>query len=164
MYKRQVKNVIAIAAGVVHGLGLGHKTVAALVTRGLSEMSRLGVACGGNAGTFAGLAGLGDLVLTCTGSLSRNRRAGESLAQGVKAAEIERGQPTVAEGVRNARTVMALARRHGIEMPISEQMELVLYHGKDARRAVDDLMSRGLKAEGAAAPSPTPHAPATKKR
>ena len=114
-----VKNVIAIAAGVVHGLGLGHNTVAALVTRGLSEMSRLGVACGGSASTFAGLAGLGDLVLTCTGSLSRNRRAGESLAQGVKAAEIERGQPTVAEGVRNARTVMALARRHGIEMPIS---------------------------------------------
>ena len=159
-----IKNVIAIAAGVVSGLGLGHNTVAALVTRGLSEMSRLGVACGGDAVTFAGLAGLGDLVLTCTGSLSRNRRAGESLAQGVKTAEIERGQPTVAEGVRNARTVMALARRRGVEMPICEQMELVLYHGKEPRRAVDDLMSRELKAEGQAAPTPSPGGPAPSSR
>jgi glycerol-3-phosphate dehydrogenase (NAD(P)+) len=143
-----IKNVIAIAAGVVTGLGLGHNTLAALITRGLHEMSRLGVACGGNAGTFSGLAGLGDLVLTCTGSLSRNRRAGEALAHGVLAAEIERGQPTVAEGVRNARTVMALARRRGVEMPICEQMEILLYHGKDPRRAVEELMSRELKAEG----------------
>jgi glycerol-3-phosphate dehydrogenase (NAD(P)+) len=145
-----VKNVIAIAAGVVSGLGLGHNTLAALITRGLHEMSRLGVVCGGSAATFSGLAGLGDLVLSCTGSLSRNRRAGESLAHGVTAAEIERGQPTVAEGVRNARTVMALARRRGVEMPICEQMELLLYHGKEPRRAVEDLMSRELKAEGEA--------------
>jgi glycerol-3-phosphate dehydrogenase (NAD(P)+) len=110
-------------------------------------MTRLGVACGGNVSTFSGLAGLGDLVLTCTGSLSRNRRAGEALAHGVTAAEIERGQPTVAEGVRNSRTVMALARKRGVEMPISEQMELLLYHGKDAKRAVEELMSRNLKAE-----------------
>jgi glycerol-3-phosphate dehydrogenase (NAD(P)+) len=142
-----VKNVIAIAAGVVVGLGLGHNPVAALITRGLSEMSRLGAACGGNASTFSGLAGLGDLVLTCTGSLSRNRRAGEALARGSKAAEIERGQHTVAEGVRNAKTVMALARRRGVEMPICEQMELLPYHGKEPRRAVEDLMARELKAE-----------------
>jgi glycerol-3-phosphate dehydrogenase (NAD(P)+) len=150
-----VKNVIAIAAGVVAGLGLGHNTLAALVTRGLFEMSRLGVACGGSAATFSGLAGLGDLVLTCTGSLSRNRRAGESLSHGVTASEIERGQPTVAEGVRNARTVMALARRRGVEMPICEQMELLLYHGKEPRRAVEELMSRELKAEGEAPPRKT---------
>ncbi len=87
-------------------------------------------------------------MLTCTGALSRNRRAGEALAHGVTAAEIERGQPTVAEGVRNARTVMALARRHGVEMPISEQMELLLYQGKTPRRAVEELMSRELKTEG----------------
>jgi glycerol-3-phosphate dehydrogenase (NAD(P)+) len=142
-----VKNVIAIAAGVAAGLGLGHNTLAALITRGLSEMTRLGVACGGSASTFSGLAGLGDLVLTCTGGLSRNRRTGEALAQGMSLDEIERGQPTIAEGVRNSRTVLALARRRGIEMPITEQMELVLYHGKEPRRAVLDLMSRELKAE-----------------
>jgi len=142
-----VKNVIAIAAGVVSGLRLGQNTLAALVTRGLSEMSRLGVACGGKASTFSGLAGLGDLVLTCTGSLSRNRRTGEALALGKTLEEIERGQPTIAEGVRNARSVLALARRRGVEMPITEQMELVLYHGKEPRRAVEDLMSRELKAE-----------------
>jgi glycerol-3-phosphate dehydrogenase (NAD(P)+) len=142
-----VKNVIAIAAGVVSGLGLGHNTLAALITRGLSEMSRLGVACGGQAGTFSGLAGLGDLVLTCTGALSRNRRAGEAVARGRTVAEIEGGQPTVAEGLRNARTVLALARRRGVEMPITEQMELVLYHGKEAGAAVVDLMARELKAE-----------------
>jgi glycerol-3-phosphate dehydrogenase (NAD(P)+) len=166
-----VKNVIAIAAGVVSGLGLGHNTLAALVTRGLHEMSRLGVACGGDAGTFSGLAGLGDLVLTCTGSLSRNRRAGEALAQGITAAQIERGQPTVAEGVRNARSVMALARKIGVEMPICEQMELLLYHGKEPRRAVEELMSRELKSEGEAprrrepkAPGEAPKKTATRKR
>jgi glycerol-3-phosphate dehydrogenase (NAD(P)+) len=155
-----VKNVIAIASGVVSGLGLGHNTVAALITRGLSEMGRLGVACGGDAATFAGLAGLGDLVLTCTGALSRNRRAGESLAHGITSAQIERSFPTVAEGLRNAKTVVALARRLGVEMPICEQMELVLYHGKEPRRAVDDLMSRELKAEGDATSVAKPHEPA----
>jgi glycerol-3-phosphate dehydrogenase (NAD(P)+) len=142
-----VKNVIAIAAGVVAGLGLGHNTLAALITRGLSEMTRLGVACGGSASTFSGLAGLGDLVLTCTGALSRNRRTGEALARGATLAEIERGHPTIAEGVRNSQTVLALARRRGIEMPITEQMELLLYHGKEPRRALGDLMSRELRAE-----------------
>ena len=97
--------------------------------------------------TFSGLAGLGDLVLTCTGSLSRNRRAGEALARGESAAQIEAGQPTIAEGVRNSRTVLALARRRGIEMPITEQMEQLLFHGKDPRRAVEELMTRDLKAE-----------------
>ena len=142
-----IKNVIGIAAGVVSGLGLGHNTLAALVTRGLSEMSRLGVACGGRASTFSGLAGLGDLVLTCTGGLSRNRRTGEALARGGRLEEIQSAQPTVAEGVRNSRTVLALARRRGVEMPITEQMEQVLYHGKEPRRALEELMARELKAE-----------------
>jgi glycerol-3-phosphate dehydrogenase (NAD(P)+) len=142
-----VKNVIGIAAGVVAGLGLGHNTLAALITRGLHEMTRLGVACGGRAATFSGLAGLGDLVLTCTGALSRNRSTGEALARGAKLADIERAHPTVAEGVRNSRNVLELARRKGVEMPITEQMELLLYHGKEPRRAVEDLMARELKAE-----------------
>jgi glycerol-3-phosphate dehydrogenase (NAD(P)+) len=142
-----VKNVIAIAAGVVAGLGLGHNALAALITRGLSEMTRLGIACGGRASTFSGLAGLGDLVLTTTGGLSRNRRTGEALARGATLDQIEGGQPAIAEGVRNSRTVLALARRRGVEMPITEQMELLLYHGKEPRRAVEDLMSRELKAE-----------------
>ncbi|HVR27916.1 MAG TPA: NAD(P)H-dependent glycerol-3-phosphate dehydrogenase [Thermoanaerobaculia bacterium] len=142
-----VKNVIGIAAGVVSGLGLGHNTLAALITRGLSEMSRLGVACGGRASTFSGLAGLGDLVLTSTGGLSRNRRTGEELARGRRLEDIVGGQPTVAEGVRNSRAVLALARRRGVEMPITAQMELVLYHGKEPRLAVEELMSRELKAE-----------------
>lgn len=140
------KNVIAIAAGTVSGLGLGHNTLAALITRGLHEITRLGVACGGQPRTFAGLAGLGDLVLTCTGALSRNRRAGMEVAAGVSLAQIT-GGPMVAEGIRNSVAIARLAARHGVEMPITEQMVAVLHQGKDPRRALEELMTRGLKAE-----------------
>jgi len=141
------KNVIAIAAGTVSGLGLGDNTLAALITRGLHEITRLGVACGGQPRTFAGLAGLGDLVLTCTGALSRNRRAGIELAAGKKLAEITGETPMVAEGIRNSAAIARLAARHGVEMPITAQMVAVIYEGKDPRRAVEELMTRGLKAE-----------------
>lgn len=141
------KNVIAIAAGAVVGLGLGDNTLAALITRGLHEITRLGVACGGQERTFAGLAGLGDLVLTCTGALSRNRHAGLALAAGKTRAEIAGGTHMVAEGIRNSLAIARLAALHGVEMPITEQMVAVMYQGKDPRRAVLDLMTRGLKAE-----------------
>jgi glycerol-3-phosphate dehydrogenase (NAD(P)+) len=141
------KNVIAIAAGAVSGLGLGDNTLAALITRGLHEITRLGVACGGQSRTFAGLAGLGDLVLTCTGELSRNRRAGLELAAGKTRAEIAGETHMVAEGIRNSLAIARLAALRGVEMPITEQMVAVLYQGKDPRRAVEDLMTRGLKAE-----------------
>jgi len=141
------KNVIAVAAGVVAGLELGHNTVAALITRGLHEMTRLGVACGGEERTFSGLAGLGDLVLTCTGGLSRNRRAGMALAAGKSLAEIEAETAMVAEGIRNSRSLTGLARRQGIEMPIADQMMRVLYQDKDPREALEELMNRERKSE-----------------
>ncbi len=141
------KNVIAIAAGVVSGLGLGHNTLAALITRGLHEVTRLGVACGGRSHTFAGLAGLGDLVLTCTGDLSRNRRTGLLLAAGKTLEEIVAETSMVAEGVRNSVAIDRLAAGLGVEMPITSQMVEVLYRGKPPRRAVDDLMRRELKSE-----------------
>jgi glycerol-3-phosphate dehydrogenase (NAD(P)+) len=141
------KNVIAVAAGVVTGLGFGHNTVAALITRGLHEMTRLGVACGGEAQTFSGLAGLGDLVLTCTGGLSRNRRTGMQLASGKSLAEIQAETSMVAEGIRNSRSLTRLAERHGIEIPITHQMMRVLYEGKDPRQALEELMSRERKSE-----------------
>lgn len=141
------KNVIAIAAGTLSGLGLGHNTLAALITRGLHEMTRLGVALGGQPRTFAGLAGLGDLVLTCTGGLSRNRKIGLDLASGRSVAEITGEAHMVAEGVRNSIAISTLAARHSIEMPITEQMVAVLYHGKNPRKAVEELMTRGLKSE-----------------
>jgi glycerol-3-phosphate dehydrogenase (NAD(P)+) len=141
------KNVIAIAAGTLSGMGLGHNTLAALITRGLHEMTRLGVALGGQPRTFAGLAGLGDLVLTCTGGLSRNRKIGLDLAAGRNVAEITGETHMVAEGVRNSIAIATLAARHGIEMPITQQMVAVLYHGKDPRKAVEELMTRGLKSE-----------------
>jgi len=141
------KNVIAIAAGVLTGLGLGHNTLAALITRGLHEVTRLGIACGGQARTFAGLAGLGDLVLTCTGGLSRNRRTGIELARGKTLAEIQAETHMVAEGIRNSLSIQRLARERGVEMPITEQMVDVLYHDKSPQKALDDLMSRELKEE-----------------
>jgi glycerol-3-phosphate dehydrogenase (NAD(P)+) len=141
------KNVIAIAAGTVAGLGLGHNTMAALVTRGLHEIARLGTAFGGEPRTFSGLAGMGDLVLTCTGALSRNRRTGVELAKGRSVAEIEAELGSTAEGVRNAASLAALAHRRGVEMPITEQMVAVMHHGKPPREAVGELMGRGLKAE-----------------
>jgi glycerol-3-phosphate dehydrogenase (NAD(P)+) len=141
------KNVIAIAAGALTGLGLGHNTLAALITRGLHEVTRLGVAFGGQARTFAGLAGLGDLVLTCTGGLSRNRRTGIELARGRTLAEIQGETHMVAEGIRNSLSIQKLARERGVEMPITEQMVRVLYEGKGPRQAVEDLMTRELKEE-----------------
>lgn len=142
-----VKNVIAIAAGICDGLGLGYNARAALITRGLAEMTRLAVKMEADPLTLSGLPGLGDLILTCTGELSRNRKVGIEIAQGKKLDEILRGMRMVAEGVRNTRSVYQLAGRLGVEMPIVEQMYLVLYQGKKPLEAVRDLMQRSLKAE-----------------
>ncbi len=143
-----LKNVIAIAAGVAAGVGLGYNSAAALMTRGIAEITRLAVACGGSRETLAGLSGVGDLVLTCTGSLSRNRTVGQALGQGRKLPEIlESLGGRVAEGVRTTRAALGLARKHGIEMPITEQMELILEEGKDPREAIKDLMLRPGKGE-----------------
>jgi glycerol-3-phosphate dehydrogenase (NAD(P)+) len=142
-----LKNVIAIAAGIIDGLGHGHNTVAALITRGLAEMTRLAVALGGRADTLAGLAGLGDLVLTCTGSLSRNRRLGQALGSGRSLTEATAGTTMVAEGVRTTVAACALAERASVEMPIARQMRQVLYEGKGPREAVEELMLRSLKRE-----------------
>jgi len=141
-----LKNVIAIAAGIIDGLGHGHNTVAALITRGLAEVTRLAVALGGRADTLAGLAGLGDLVLTCTGGLSRNRRLGQALGEGQSLADAT-SSTTVAEGVRTTLAACDLASRAGVEMPISQQMRAVLYEGKSPQLAVEQLMSRSLKRE-----------------
>ncbi|KAB2968437.1 MAG: NAD(P)-dependent glycerol-3-phosphate dehydrogenase, partial [Thermoanaerobaculia bacterium] len=141
------KNVIAIAAGVLAGLGLGHNILAALITRGLHEMTRLAVASGGDPETLRGLAGLGDLVLTCTGGLSRNRRTGVELARGRRLAEILAETTEVAEGVKNSLAIRRLATERGLEMPIVEQMCAVLYEDKDPERALRDLMTRELKPE-----------------
>ncbi len=142
-----MKNVIALAAGVADGLGFGHNTRAALITRGLAEMTRLGLKLGGSAETFAGLAGMGDLVLTCTGDLSRNRSVGIELGRGRKIDEILSGMQMVAEGVKTTLSAYQLARKLDVEVPIIEQMYLVLYKNKDPRLAVNDLMMRDLKAE-----------------
>ncbi len=143
-----LKNVIAIAAGIAAGVGLGYNSSAALMTRGIAEITRLAVACGGKRETLAGLSGVGDLVLTCTGSLSRNRTVGHALGQGRKLPEIlESLGGKVAEGVRTTRAALGLARRHGIEMPITEQMELILDEGKDPLEAIKDLMLRPGKGE-----------------
>jgi glycerol-3-phosphate dehydrogenase (NAD(P)+) len=143
-----LKNTIAIAAGVCAGLGLGHNSVAALITRGLAEMTRLVVACGGSAETMAGLAGLGDLVLTCTGGLSRNRSVGVELGRGRKLTEILAGMHgMVAEGIFTTTAAVGLARARGVEMPITEQMHAILHHGKDPREAIHELMSRSSKSE-----------------
>jgi glycerol-3-phosphate dehydrogenase (NAD(P)+) len=143
-----LKNVIAIAAGVASGIGLGYNSAAGLMTRGIAEITRLAVACGGRRDTLAGLSGVGDLVLTCTGSLSRNRTVGQALGQGRKLPEIlESLGGKVAEGVLTCRAALGLARRHNIEMPITEQMELILDEGKDPREAIRDLMLRPGKDE-----------------
>jgi glycerol-3-phosphate dehydrogenase (NAD(P)+) len=142
-----LKNVVAIAAGVAAGVGLGHNSAAALITRGIAEITRLAVACGGRRDTLAGLSGVGDLVLTCTGSLSRNRSVGQALGQGRKLPEILASLDGVAEGVRTTRAALGLARLHKIEMPITEQMELILDEGKDPREAIRDLMLRPGKDE-----------------
>ncbi|MGA2206310.1 MAG: NAD(P)H-dependent glycerol-3-phosphate dehydrogenase [Terracidiphilus sp.] len=143
-----LKNVIAIAAGIAAGVGLGHNSAAALITRGIVEITRLAVACGARGETLAGLSGVGDLVLTCTGSLSRNRTVGEQLGQGRKLPEIlESLGGKVAEGVLTTRAALGLAHKHGVEMPIAEQMELILNRGKNPREAIRDLMLRPGKEE-----------------
>jgi glycerol-3-phosphate dehydrogenase (NAD(P)+) len=143
-----LKNVIAVATGVSDGLGLGGNSRAALVTRGLAEMTRLGVALGARASTFAGLAGLGDLVLTCTGALSRNRALGEAVGRGLTLDQaMAAGGDTIAEGVVTARSAQALAEREGVEMPIVQAVNRVLFEGRPARRAIADLMERELRAE-----------------
>lgn len=142
-----LKNVIALAAGIVAGLGFGHNTLAALITRGLAEITRLGVALGADRSTFSGLAGLGDLVLTCTGELSRNRTVGYRLGRGEPLDEILRDMNAVAEGIKTAVAVHALAAKHGVEMPISEEVYAVLREGRDPREAVQNLMLREPKPE-----------------
>lgn len=138
-----LKNVIAIAAGIVAGLGLGYNSNAALVTRGIAEITRLAVACGGRRETLAGLSGVGDLVLTCTGSLSRNRSVGMGLGQGKSIEEILTGLGGhVAEGIRTTSAALGLAQRHGVEMPIAEQMKAILMDGKSPQRAIEELMQR----------------------
>ena len=142
-----LKNVIAIAAGILEGLGLGNNPRAALVTRGLAEMTRLGVAMGADPLTFAGLAGMGDLILTTTGALSRNRALGIALAKGETLEAYTAAHRTVAEGVNTAKAATQLAHKHGVELPITEQVCAVLFEGKSARQGVTDLMERTLKPE-----------------
>lgn len=142
-----IKNVIAIAAGICDGLKLGHNARAALITRGLAEMTRLAVRMGADSMTLAGLPGLGDLVLTCAGDLSRNRKVGIQIAQGKSAQKISEETRMIAEGIRNTRSVYLLAQRSGVEMPIVEQMYKVIYEGKKPADAVRELMQRSLKPE-----------------
>jgi len=142
-----VKNVMAIGAGMVSGLGLGANSLAALITRGLAEMTRLAISQGGQLETMMGLAGLGDLVLTCTGSLSRNRFVGEQLARGRTIAEITSEMTEIAEGLNTTRAVKTLADLSGVEMPIVNEVNDVLYRGKRVRDAVNALMSRPLRDE-----------------
>lgn len=143
-----LKNVIALAAGVSDGLGFGHNARAALINRGLVEIARLGLAKGALAETFAGLAGMGDLVLTCTGDLSRNRTVGMELGRGRKISEILGGMRMVAEGVSTTLSAYQLAEKLGVDMPITTEMYRILYDDKDPRQAVNDLMMRQLRAEG----------------
>jgi glycerol-3-phosphate dehydrogenase (NAD(P)+) len=142
-----LKNVMAVATGIAEGLGLGFNARAALVTRGLAEMTRLGSALGAQQSTFAGLAGIGDLVLTCTGSLSRNRAVGVELGKGRKLDDVLRDRETVAEGVVTAQSARELAAREGIEMPIVDTVNRVLFEGQPARSAIAALMTRELRAE-----------------
>lgn len=143
-----VKNVIAIAAGIADGLGFGCNTRAALITRGLAEIARLGIALGAKGETFAGLAGMGDLVLTCTGDLSRNRTVGIQLGQGRRLDEILGEMRMVAEGVKTTESTCLLAKSLGVEMPIAFMVHEILYNDRPARTAVMELMTRDLKAEG----------------
>jgi glycerol-3-phosphate dehydrogenase (NAD(P)+) len=143
-----VKNVMAIAAGMVYGMGFGSNSVAALITRGLSEMTRLALREGGRIETLMGLAGLGDLVLTCTGNLSRNRHVGEELGKGKALEDITSGMNEIAEGVKTTLAVKRLADRVGVEMPITDEVHAVLYEKKPAREAANELMMRPLKVEG----------------
>jgi len=143
-----LKNVVAIAAGVCQGLGLGSNTLAALITRGLAEITRLATAMGGQPGTLSGLAGLGDLVLTCSGDLSRNRHVGMELARGRVLGEIVTSMRMVAEGVETCDAAVALGRKFGVDLPIIQQMYAVLHSSKSPKDALNDLMVRSLKGEG----------------
>jgi len=142
-----LKNVIALAAGMATGLGLGYNTLAALITRGLAEITRLGVALGANPMTFAGLAGMGDLILTCTGGLSRNRSVGEQLGRGRSLTDVLSEMKMVAEGVETTRATCELAARHGVEMPIAHEVRAVLFEGRPPAEAVRNLMTREPKPE-----------------
>lgn len=142
-----LKNVMAIATGIAEGIGFGANTRAALITRGLSELSRLGTALGGRASTFSGLAGAGDLILTCTGLLSRNRSVGMAVGRGRPLREVLGEMRMVAEGVATTRAVVALAERHGVDMPIARKVHQVLFEGLAPREAVSDLLTRPLKDE-----------------
>jgi glycerol-3-phosphate dehydrogenase (NAD(P)+) len=142
-----LKNVMAVATGIVEGLGLGNNSRAALITRGLAEMTRLGVAIGARASTFAGLAGIGDLVLTCTGALSRNRAVGVEVGKGKTLEQALAGKPTVAEGVVTTKSALALAQREGVEMPIAGTVYRILFEGHSAKRAIPELMARELRPE-----------------
>jgi glycerol-3-phosphate dehydrogenase (NAD(P)+) len=142
-----LKNVIAVATGICEGAGFGFNSRAALITRGLAEMTRLGSAIGAKAATFAGLAGIGDLVLTCTGSLSRNRAVGIAIGKGTTLEEALAGKETVAEGVATTKSALALAERMGVEMPIVSMVYRVLFDGLPAHRGVTELMARELRAE-----------------
>lgn len=142
-----LKNVMAVATGIVEGVGLGHNSRAALITRGLHEMTRLGVALGARAATFAGLAGIGDLVLTCTGSLSRNHALGLEVGRGATLDEALAGKETVAEGVASTASGLALAERCGVDMPIVQMVHRILFDGHSARKAVPELMARELRPE-----------------
>jgi glycerol-3-phosphate dehydrogenase (NAD(P)+) len=138
-----LKNVIALASGVVHGLNLGHNSAAALITRGIAEITRLAIACGGHRQTLSGLSGVGDLVLTCTGNLSRNRSVGIELGRGRRLPDILEGlHGKVAEGIRSTTAALGLAARYGVEMPITEQMSAILHHDKNPKDAIRELMSR----------------------
>jgi glycerol-3-phosphate dehydrogenase (NAD(P)+) len=142
-----LKNVIAIAAGASDGLGFGYNARAALITRGLAEITRLGVSMGAKPLTFAGLAGIGDLILTCTSDLSRNRTAGLKIAKGVPIEDITSGMKMIAEGIKTSLSTYNLAKKMGIEMPISTEVYNIIYRGKNPRQAVKDLMTRELKVE-----------------
>ena len=142
-----LKNVIAVAAGMLEGMGLGHNTRAALITRGLAEITRLGEAMGADPRTFAGLAGVGDLILTTTGSLSRNRQLGEFVGKGGTLAQWKEAHRTVAEGADTALTAVELGRRHGVELPLCQQVHSILYEGKAPKVALMELMERAQKTE-----------------
>ena len=144
-----LKNVIAIGAGIIDGLRLGHNAIAALITRGLAELTRLAVAAGAQSETLSGLAGLGDLVLTCTGDLSRNRQVGLKLAAGMKLGAILESTPTVAEGVTTTAVALKLAARYGVDLPIAAEMHAVLSEGRPPEEAIRRLMSRALRNEAA---------------
>ncbi len=142
-----LKNIIALATGIVEGIGFGFNTRAALITRGIAEIARLGMALGGRPASFAGLAGAGDVILTCTGGLSRNRQVGIEIGRGRRLEEVLHGMRMVAEGVPTTRAALALAERHGVEMPITRQVHRVLFEGRAPRDAVADLLARPLKEE-----------------